>query len=111
MLSCFDLGSITLSNEDEWYFLAVDSRGQLKIFDKEWTKKSISKTSRLSLGNSGVQIGDGFKGSIKHVTMLSKTYDSDDEIKNIAFQYLPPGKDLLMELTLDNARQNSGIFD
>ena len=43
--------------------------------------------------------------------MLSKTYDNDDEIKNIAFQYQPPGKDLLMELTLDNAEQNSGIFD
>jgi hypothetical protein len=85
LLSCFDLVSVTLDRIDQWYFMAIDSTGLLRLYDKEFTKKVKSSSTRLSLGNSEVEIGEGFKGAIRHVNLMSRTYSSDTEIRYIAF--------------------------
>ena len=46
----------------------------------------------------------GFNGFLKHVTIFSKQFSNDQDMKNIAFQYLHPmgDFDLVMEIPLNN---------
>jgi hypothetical protein len=52
----------------------------MKIFDKAWSKLSSTKESRLSLGNSEIEIGKGFEGAIRKVVLMRKVYDNDQDI-------------------------------
>lgn len=111
----------------EWYYLILDSREhyhRLSVLDQAWENvidHPIASNSPLSIGKLDVNLGlrhqgerdSGFKGYLRGFKAFRKMWGAHKYWKNAAFQYLHPegSPALLLELSLDDAKNTSGRFE